>query len=350
MATVIDFFCGVGGFSYGFKNAGYELLLGIDYEDSKLKTYEKNIKCKTLLKDISTLTIDEIRKCTNNIPIDVIIGSPPCIDYTPCNPNKKSKKDQEANHFFPLVYNFFFMVASLSPKFFVLENVIPFYNTRDYYIIKNLFEMFGYSLYLNEINVEDFGVPQQRCRGFLIGTLLNNKIILSRPNNPKRITLEEAIGDLKTICPLTNYTLEKQELSVNYAYSDYQKLMHSKKTKLFIYNHTLPTHLTKTVEILQNLNSGNYYGKNRSHIRSFPSDISKPITSRFSTPSADGETMHYEFPRCLTLREAARIQSFNDDFIFIVNQLKKSEIGKLVGDAVPPLIAEQIANEIKELL
>jgi|GEM_PF-3445143 len=350
MPTVIDLFCGAGGFSYGFKKAGYNILLGIDNESSKLKTYERNICCSTLLKDISRLTTDEIKKVINNKPIDVIIGSPPCTDYTPCNPYKKSKKDQESIHFFPLAYNFFYLVVSLKPKFFVMENVKEFYQSRDYSIIEKLFQMFGYNVSLNTINAKDFGVPQSRYRGFFIGSIFNNKVILTKPDNIKHVTLEEAIDDLKSIEPIQYYTLERQKIPYNDNYTKYQNLMHSKKGNLYIYNHTKPTHEKSTIEILNKLECGDYYGSNKYHVRSYPWDVGKQITSRFDTPSTDGETMHYELPRCLTLREAARLQSFDDDFIFIVENLRKQEIRKLIGDAVPPLISELIAKKLKEFL
>lgn len=350
MPTVIDICCGSGGFSYGFKKAGYNILLGIDNEESKLKTYKKNITSNVLLGDISKIAVKEIMDKINNDKIDIIIGSPPCIQYSTSNPKRITIENQKNKNFFPLCYEFFFIVISLRPKVFVMENVPGFYESRDFNIITNLFNRLGYTTYLNVINVKDFGVPQNRVRGFFIGTLVNRKVELIPKDNIKEVTLNEAIGDLEGIKPINGYTMESLQLQNNFDYSDYQKLMHPSSENAYIYNHTMPDNKEITRSILENLKSGSHYKENKSHRKSYGFEVSKLITTKFDTPSGDGETMHYSLPRCLTLREAARIQSFDDEFIFMVEGLNKSQIRKLVGDAVPPLMGKYIGEILKDII
>lgn len=347
---VIDLFCGVGGFSYGFKKAGYNVILGIDFEKSKLLTYQKNIQSQTLNSDVTKLSVNDICNLNNGHPIDVLIGSPPCQEYSSSNPKKKSEMDRTLDLSFRLPYYFLSFVMLLRPKVFVMENVNGFFKTRDYMIINNIFKTQGYTTFLNSINVKNFAIPQNRERSFLIGNLFNKEIKLIETNNHGFVSLIDAIGDLEDIIPLNNYNnLLPLKINTNYKFSDFQKKMHSKDKISLVFNHVMPTHTLKTIEILKNLKSGDSYNKNKSHTKSYGSDLSKPITSKFATPSGDGETMHYNLPRCLTLREAARIQSFDDNFIFITEKISKELIGKMIGDAVPPLMSEIIAKQILPL-
>lgn len=89
--NVIDLFSGVGGFSYGFKKAGFNILLGIDQDEACMETYKNNIKANFFKADISQIKLNEILKVTNSETIDVIIDSPPCQQYSPSNQNKKIK-------------------------------------------------------------------------------------------------------------------------------------------------------------------------------------------------------------------------------------------------------------------
>lgn len=348
--TVIDLFCGVGGFSYGFKKAGYNIILGIDSEESKLLTYKRNIQSPTFNVDVTKLSANDIQNLNNGHPIDAVIGSPPCLEYSSANPQKKSERQRILDLSFRLPYYFLSFVILLRPKVFVMENVHEFFKTRDYIIIDNIFKTQGYSTFLNSINVKNFGIPQSRERSFLIGNLFNKKIELIETSQQNYISLVDAIGDLENLTPLNNYNdLIPLKINTNYKFSNFQKKMHSQSEDLLVYNHVMPIHTLKTIEILKTLKSGDSYGKNKSHIKSYGNSLSKPITSKFATPSGDGETMHYKLQRCLTLREAARLQSFDDDFIFITKNISKKLIGKMVGDAVPPLMAKIIAKQLLPL-
>lgn len=350
--NVIDLFCGVGGFSYGFKKAGFNVLLGIDNDKKCEETYKKNIGSNFLESDISTLTIDKILEIINYENIDIVIGSTPCQDYSPSNPNKKTNSSSiefSENNLdsLPLSYHYFRLVILLHPRFFILENHPNLFKTGDYEFINKLFNFFGYKTTLNEIHTEEFRIPQKRHRCFLIGNTLGIDLHLKDKinENPPMISLEEAIGDLKTLTPIeTNDLNDKQTIPTQF-FTNYQKLMHN--VNRYIYNNLSPFNKTKTIEILKKLKPNEYY-KNSSHIKPNYYDISKTITSKFNTPSGDGQAIHYELPRCLTCREAARIQSFDDDFIFYCDNIPRVRLQ--IGNAVPPLIAEQFAEKIKKIL
>ncbi|TGY41784.1 DNA cytosine methyltransferase [Clostridium sartagoforme] len=351
--NVIDLFCGVGGFSYGFKKAGFNMLLGIDNNIACMETYKKNIVTDFLEADISTLTINKITEITKYKNVDIVIGSPPCQDYSPSNPNKKTKTStinflQNSLQTLPLSYHFFRLVLLLHPKLFILENHPNLFRTEDFNFINKLFNFFGYKTKLNKIHTEEFGIPQKRHRGFFIGNNLGIDFDLKDLCNTTfpLISLEEAIGDLKTLTPIKSNDLNIKQTIPPQNFSSYQILMHN--SDVSIYNNISPFNKPDTIEILKTLKSGEYYKSNQYHIRSHPYDVSKVITRKFNTPSGDGETMHYELPRCLTCREAARIQTFADNFIFYDDNI--SNIRLQIGNAVPPLLAQQFAEKIKDKL
>ena len=319
--NVIDLFCGAGGFSYGFKKAEFNILLGIDNDKNCMETYEKNIGSKFLESNISTLKVDEILEIINYENVDIVIGSTPCQDYSPSNPNKKIdrlniKFLQNNLDSLALSYHYFRLVILLHPTFFILENHPNLFKTEDYKFINKLFNFFGYKTNLNEIHTEYFEIPQKRHRGFLIGNTLGIDFDLNDKNkeNTSMISLEQAIGDLKDLPPIKSNDLSIKQTIPLQSFSNYQKLMHNPNRS--IYNNISPFNEPETIKILKEIKPNERYKENRSHIRPNSYDISKTITRKFNTPSGDGETMHYKLPRCLTCREAARIQSFDDDFIF----------------------------------
>ena len=351
--NVIDLFCGVGGFSYGFKKAGFNVLLGIDNDKNCEETYKKNIGSKFLESNISTLTVDKILKIINSENVDIVIGSTPCQAYSPSNPNKETYSSNiqflENNlDSLALSYHYFRLVILLHPTFFILENHPNLFKTGDYNFISKLFNFFGYKTNLNEIHTEEFKIPQKRHRCFLIGNTLGIDLYLKDENNenPPTISLKEAIGDLETLIPIKSNDLSIKQIIPPQIFSNYQKLVHNVNRS--IYNNISPFNKPETIEILKKLKPNEHYKGTSSHIRPHYYDISKTITSKFNTPSRDGQAIHYELPRCLTCREAARIQSFDDDFIFYYNNIPKIRLQ--IGNAVPPLLSQQFAEKIKDIL
>lgn len=350
--TVIDLFCGAGGFSYGFKQAGFDVVLGIDNNANKLTTYKKNITPSIIQENIQLITKRHIKDMVGDCSIDVVIGSPPCQFFSN-GTNKKSNPcpvNFFLNHF--LLFEFIRIIDIIRPKFFIIENVPKFFNSSIAYYGQFLLSQLNYTINLEIIDCANYGLPQKRKRGFLIGNTLHKNIYLKPQTNTASI--RDAISDLETLEPLAQNThtplyLKNNDLN---KFTEYQRLMHSKNKKLPIYNHISPNNTTRVTNQLSTLAPGEYYisnpnNPNKSHQKSFYDTPSKPITTGFGSPSNDGETMHPNLPRCLTFREAARLQSFNDDFIFYG---ATREIRLQIGDAVPPLISYQYAEIIRALL
>ena len=338
MLNVVDLFCGAGGFSQGFKDAGFNILLGVDNEEHKLEVFRKNV-CKNILEaDVSALHGYEILKKVGNEKIDILIGSPPCKEFSTCSPKKHidvffMDKSNMALHFLRLT-------SILSPLWFVMENVPNYYSTLDGEFILQLFKVFGYSICYLNIDAADLGVPQTRKRCFLIGNRVgfNGEIQI---NKKPTVTMREAIGDLEQYNQDMNDI--KEVIKLEEPLSEYQKIMRSKDNK--VRNHIPTVHKECTIRIINLIEEGHVSKEKRNYKRTYYDLPSNTITTRFEIPSGQGASIHPKLNRSFTPREAARLQSFRDDFEFFGKSIK--EIREQIGDAVPPLVSKEIALQIQ---
>lgn len=358
--NIIDLFCGAGGFSKGFLDENFSIILGIDNDFSKLKTYFKNIRPKHCItnkkafqndsftdkikekikmkNDLTTLTKTNIMKAIKNKQIDVIIGSPPCKDFSSANFNKKIIPDR-----YNMVNEFIRITSLLNPTWFVIENVPGFFTSLIGETIETKMKILGYSTIILNLNASEFGIPQKRKRCFLLGCN-NPKIDLSTINiinykSKTKVSSKDALSDLEIT--------ENNENIIPYPFhikSDYQSIMREKQVIVdnipVIYNHITTKHSEKTLKKI-------YKRKSKPKFKKY-SDLSGTITCFSNNATKIGDNLHPspKLNRTYSLRECARIQSFPDNFIFYGN---KKEIMTQIGDAVPPMLSRVIAKIIKDL-
>ena len=349
--SVIDLFAGVGGLSLGFENQGFEVLIANEYDKSIAAAYTENHKnTKMIVGDITLLDLKETFGPYAG-KIDVVIGGPPCQGFSQKGQRKTIHDERN------FLFKYYVAVVELvKPKYFVMENVPNLLTAEGGYFfneIEELFNKMGYSLEHGVLNASDYGVPQNRRRAVIIGKLNGAAPKLPEPQS-KKVTIWDAISDLAYL--ESGEGADKQEYK-NAPESDYEKLLRGDSTKL--YNHIVTKHSPLALERLalippnagkevlpkEHLTKSIYSG---TWTRMRKDEISVTITTRFDTPSS-GKFTHPFLDRAITVREAARIQSFPDDFRFVGN--KGSQM-KQVGNAVPPLLAAAIAkvimNDIKE--
>ena len=348
---VIDLFAGVGGLSLGFEKKGFDVVLANEYDASIATSYIANHKnTKMIVGDITSLDLeDTFGKLAGTI--DVVIGGPPCQGFS--QKGQRKTIHDERNYLFKYYVS---VVELVNPKYFVMENVPNLLTAEGGYFrreIEELFNKLGYSLEYGVLNASDYGVPQNRRRAVIIGKLDGDAPKLPVPKRNK-VTIWDAISDLAYL--ESGEGSEEQEYKYP-AESDYEKMLRKDSSKLF--NHIATKHSPLALERLalippnagrevlpeEHLTKSIYSG---TWTRMKKDEISVTITTRFDTPSS-GKFTHPFLNRAITVREAARIQSFPDDFHFVGN--KGSQM-KQVGNAVPPLlaaaIAEVIMNDIKE--
>ncbi len=342
---MIDLFAGVGGLSLGFEQAGFETVIANEYDVSIAEAYIKNrSNANMVVDDITKLRIpDTFGKYKNKVTL--VVGGPPCQGYS----QKGQRKTINDPRNFLFKY-FVEVVKEVEPQYFVMENVPNLLTAEKGFFkqeLEKLFTDLGYTINAQVLCAADYGVPQNRHRAFIIGKHGTSKVEMPKKKD-KRTTIWDAISDLAYLesgqgTEISEYLTQPE--------SDYQKLMREGSKQVF--NHRATNHSKIALERLklippkggkeflppEHLTKSIYSG---TWERMDADDISVTITTRFDTPSS-GKFTHPYLNRAITVREAARIQSFPDSFHFYGT--KTSQM-KQVGNAVPPMLAKAVADAI----
>lgn len=342
--NAIDLFSGAGGLSYGFECAGFNILLGIDNDEKALETFELNHKnAKSICGDITEISyIEDIKPIIGDKKIDVIIGGPPCQGMSLSGPRKF---DDPRNK---LYLSYIRLVEEIRPDAFVIENVPGLVGLFGGQIKDSIIEKFtdlGYSIQYKILCAADYGVPQNRKRVIFVGT---KKDSYSYPEpSDKIVTCEMALSDLP---PLIDTLGEEEMAYISEPQNDYQRLMRERSET--VHNHIAANHSEKVKTIISLVPAGGNYKDLPEEYRNtrnfhvawtrFPD--SKPAPT---IDTGHRHHFHYKYNRVPTVRECARIQSFPDDFIFLGN---KTQQFRQVGNAVPPIMAQRIAEKVIEAL
>lgn len=393
--TFIDLFAGCGGLSEGFYKQGFQVLTHVEYDHyacESLRTrmkhygYQEN-EISVLEKDITDKDIiEQIELEISGKSVDLLIGGPPCQSFSSLGRAKDDKgmQDDPRNYLFESYEK---ILNHFKPKIFVFENVTGLLSAKlgnektvniilkklgkDYKLIKSPNDMV--------LNSCDYGVPQVRKRVILIGVRKNIEInpteiyngIIKTHYNPnssdeekkgkkKYATVKDAIYDLPTIKPGEGEKVFDHSIS---SWNDYLSKIRSKKETIIL-DHVSRTHNEKDrkryyemsknkwtfTDLLEKKPSLNHIKKrvfNNSYVVQF---WDKPARTIIAHLYKDGNQFIHPDPkqeRTITPREAARLQSFPDDFIF---EGSRTQQYKQIGNAVPPLMAEAIAKSIKQVL
>lgn len=356
--NVIDLFCGCGGFSMGFHQAGFRIAYGIDNWKDATVTYQHNFPEAVISnEDITTIRGKDILAATGLTAddIDVIIGGPPCQGFSLSG--KRMLEDPRNR----LYKSFVDIVADLLPSVFVMENVpglIRLFDGRVKDEVIRDFSQLGYHVQMRILSADRFGVPQQRQRVFFVGInqekIKNTKEFVfpsetyGEGTGRPLVTCEDAISDLdfipddRVVGECVDYQLPPQ--------CEYQSMMRKNSTKVL--NHSATLHTEKTKRIIAMVpDGGNYkdlpqelWSTRKVNIAWTRMNSKKPC---FTIDTGHNHHFHYKENRVPTVRESARIQSFPDHFEFI--GIKTSQL-RQVGNAVPPLLAQAIAEQVKETI
>ena len=353
--TMIDLFCGAGGFSVGCSWAGFFPVLGIDYLEPAVETWSNNHpKSVSYLGDISKIDPEYVKQVLIEkgvSKINLITGGVPCQGFSIAN---RKRNDFDKRNYLFIEYLKF--VKVFNPDYIILENVSGMRSTAKGYFEKNIkkgFKKLGYFVTVAIVNAVDFGVPQYRQRLFFVGVREESgfKIPYIFPkgsyNSEKHRTVRCAISDL----PHLGNNEQKTEY-IEQPMDEYQKLMRGEGSIIIdkpkkLNNHTAPNHPPETIEKINNTLQGKpMYPKFKQRIR-LSMDAPSP------TQLAGGIRPQFQFghptqPRGLSIRERARIQSFPDSYQFFGGIVQERV---LTGNAVPPLMVYEIAEPIaKDIL
>jgi DNA (cytosine-5)-methyltransferase 1 len=363
----VDLFAGAGGMTLGFEQAGFDILASVEIDPIHCAIHKFNFPFWTVIcKSVEETTGKEIRNSSQiaNQEIDVVFGGPPCQGFSLMG--KRSFNDPRNS----LVFHFIRLVVELQPKFFVLENVKGMTVGKHQEFIAEIINQFtesGYQVNANYqvLNAANYGVPQNRERLFLLGSRQNielpkypEKMIFPNLKSP---TVWDALQDLPVIenypelyqqdwiitefSNPSNYAKKLRNLEIaknNYSYKrqyDLTLLTSSLRSK----------HSTESMERFASTPHGKIESISRFH-KLDPDGLCN--TLRAGTPSNKGafsspRPIHPFIPRCITVREAARLHSYPDWFRF---HPTKWHGFRQIGNSVPPLLAQAVAEEIIKVL
>ena len=347
--NVIDLFCGCGGLSKGFEEAGCNILVGVDVDNAALKTFERNHNGSkglnlNLAEDESFNTISDVVGKKN---IDMVIGGPPCQGFSLTGPRNF---DDPRNQLYLAMIE---TVRRFSPRAFLIENVPGMANlykgeVKDE-IIKRFSNM-GYTVSCKIVCAADYGVPQIRKRLVFVG-LKDSKVPFEFPEaylTPENyLTCKDAISDLPSLNDTIGTEISEYESDPT---NDYQRLMRGACNTLS--NHVAVAHKDFVKETIALVPDGGNYkdlpegvGESRNfHMAWTRLASNKPART---VDTGHRNLFHYQWNRCPTVRESARIQSFPDDFVFLGT---KTQQNRQVGNAVPVLLGKALAEQIKKYL
>lgn len=289
---VIDLFSGCGGMSLGFENAGFDIVAAFDNWDAAITIYENNFSHPIYKKDLGE---DDVIRQISALRPDLIMGGPPCQDYSIAGKRELGKR---AN----LTIRFAEIVSTVKPMWVVFENVYNIERFSTVTILKQMLSDAGYGITTRVLDASRCGVPQKRQRFFLIGKLgerdgFLDEVLVSNLSN-KQMTVRDYLGDT---------------LNTEFYY------MHPRS-----YNRRAVFSIDEPAATIRGIN--------------------RPIPENYKRHHADKADI-CDGVRALTTRERGYIQTFPDTFKF---PGAKTDVELAIGNAVPPALAMYVANCIKQ--
>lgn len=383
----IDLFCGAGGFSKGLEMAGFECIGGIELKEVISKTHQLNHKrSKTIFDDIREIPSSEFAKIIGTNHVDVIIGGPPCPTFSTIGDAKirsvigKPISEDPRNQLF---LDYLKYVEFFKPDIFVIENVPNFitkYKGKIFNTAVKIIESIGSDISADNqgiyevvkpvqvLNAVYYGVPQTRRRMMLVAhkkseykyqyptqTHYYDQEDVEAKKLKPCTTVFDAINDLPNITD--NWRITEMPYSKNDNLTEFQKIMRKNGNGKTLKNNICRMSNNRAKRVFQNMAQGSKYMDLPPKIRRilpFREDIfhdrlkrlilDKPSWTVIAHIGMDGYMyIHPTENRTLSVREAARIQSFPDDFEFVGNQ---QETYIQVGNAVPPLLGKAIGTSL----
>ncbi len=343
--TAVDIFSGVGGMSIGAIMAGVDVKLAIDSDEMVAKTYAFNHPATTVIQaDIKSIT--EL-KTINPSSIDILFGGPPCQGFS--RSNLRTRNTENANNW--LFKEFLRLATFWRPKWIVIENVKGLLETSKGLFLREIVDSLkaiSYKVEFKVLNAVNFGVPQNRERLFIVAYPKNIKFQFPSVNH-KTISVRDALFDLPELSNGNKIDImEYGELPI----SEYAEVLRNGMIQSC--NHGVSWNNKKVIDRYIHIPQGGNWKNIPLELMANYTDVSRCHTGIYHRINPDKPSVvignyrknmlvHPVQHRGLSVREAARLQSFPDSFVFkgpLVNQQQQ------VGNAVPPLLAKVIFESI----
>ena len=359
--TAIDLFCGAGGLSAGLRNAGFAVLVGADNDKIALETHTANVgglaysrslgNPKAFLEQLKTWGIEDVDLISAGLPCQPFSSAGRSKIRSLVRAGKRGKNDPRAR----MWRSFLKIVEQLHPRIVLIENVPQLAVWQDGFLLTELRDKLttlGYRTETQVLRAADFGVPQHRRRLFLVG--MKEGVQFTWPSRKRRdVSLSTAIGDL----PRAKPNQRTDPVKYKGPRTSYQHLM--RRGLVGWPGRWVHDHITRALrdddkKAFELLKQGGIYSELPDHLQRYRNDIfhdkykrlvdSEPSRAITAHLAKDGYWyIHPTQHRTLSVREAARIQSFPDKFRFAGTPMHRY---RQIGNAVPPLLAEALGVEL----
>ena len=365
----VDLFCCGGGLSLGLEEAGFGVILGVDIDEYGIETHRAQFGGVSLLADLSEPEeISRILDALDGVEVALVAGSPPCQPFSRAGSSKiRSLVQQgvrpEEDDRKELWRGFLRIVEEVAPPLVLMENVPDLVTGEDSIVFRTIVDALeerGYDVHTRILPSWQYGVPQHRQRLFVVGAKQGIPFTWPRPANAEKPGVEEAISDLPLIVPgeVNDGLAYKRGGNLPTALQRWFRSGQKRERGSKVYDHFARAVREDDLQAFSLMTSKTRYSDLPEHLRRYTTDhfddrynrlgYGEPSRTITAHIARDGYWyIHPSEHRTLTMREAARIQSFPDRFRFAGTP---SHAFRQIGEAVPPLVARAVGKSLIESL
>ncbi|KOP51442.1 modification methylase [Pseudomonas coronafaciens pv. porri] len=334
MIDAVDLFCGAGGLTAGLRNAGITVHAGYDIERQCEFAYQENNKAAFIAKDVKDVTATELINWYRPDSLRLLAGCAPCQPFSTYNQGKDTRDDRK----WPLLYSFRRLIRETEPHLVTMENVPDVTKHEVYHDFVQGLKDLDYHVWEGRVSCTDYGLPQRRRRHVLLASKLGPIELIPPTHLDKPTTVEQAIGKLPKIdagqCDLKDPLHRAARLSP----------LNLERIARSVPGGTWKDWPFELVADCHKKKSGKTYASVYGRMRS---DQPSPTMTTLCFGFGNGRFGHPDQPRAISLREAAILQSFPPDYVFMpVGEISFKAVGRMIGNAVPVRLGEVIGESL----
>ncbi|OUL34627.1 DNA (cytosine-5-)-methyltransferase [Nostoc sp. T09] len=333
--STVDLFCGAGGLTYGFEQAGLPVIAGYDIDPACQFPYEHNTKAEFILEDVERVNGSDLAKHFSANSVNILAGCAPCQPFS-----SYSRRYMDKESKWKLVQDFARLVQECEPEIVSMENVLQLKNHSVFYEFIQQLEDLSYSFETYEVNCSDYGIPQTRKRLVFLASKLGKIDLIQPTNDPEKYrTVRKTIAHLEPLLAGQASKTDRLHQCSKLSPLNLQRIRASKpggtwrdwSKDLIAKCHTKTTGKTYS----------GVYGR-------MEWDQPSPTITTQCFGFGNGRFGHPEQDRAISLREAALLQTFPADYEFVApdKPVVFANVGRLIGNAVPVKLAQVIAQSI----
>lgn len=334
MIDAIDLFCGAGGLTAGMKIAGIDVLAGYDIDPQCEYAYTTNNDASFIAEDVTNIAGADLQKWYRKGNFKLLAGCAPCQPFSTYNQGRDTRGDRK----WPLLYAFSRLISEIQPDLVTMENV-PDVTKHDVYhdFVENLRSQ-NYEIWSGRVDCVEYGLPQRRRRHVLLASKLGPIELIPPTHKETPVTVRDAIGCLPPIKHGGVDPHDPLHRSAKLSPLNLRRIRHSKQGGSWQdWPHSL-------ISACHKRESGMTY---KSVYGRMHWDTPSPTMTTLCFGFGNGRFGHPEQDRAISLREAAILQSFPQDYVFMPEaRLTHKAVGRMIGNAVPVRLGEVIGKSL----